>query len=357
MPRDSQPQEAAPGAPSHARDILVLAPNWLGDAAMATPIFPALRRRYPSARITVAGRSAICALLDGLPEIDRFETLPPRPGLGAMIRAAWRFRKPDIAVILPHSFRAALFARLTGARVRLGVDRGGRRLLLTHPVAPQRVNGRITPVYMTEEYLGVLGPIGAPDPGGGLTLRADPRLLADMVEQLPRSEGPVVGFAPGAAFGPSKRWPAERYAAVARRLAQEWDARLVLLTGPGEEDTRRAVLDAADVPFVEPLPGAPGVAALKAAIASLDLLIGNDSGPRHVAVAFGVPVVCIMGPTWPAYSCGPYERGAVLRKEVYCGPCQQPHCATDHRCMTRVTVDEVVEVAARWLPTRGPGVS
>jgi len=163
-----------------------------------------------------------------------------------------------------------------------------------------------------------------------------------------------VGIAPGAAFGPSKRWLPERFAAVADRLHREHNAQCFLLTGPGEEETRDAVLRAAQTPLIEYHDGAPSIARLKAAIAGVDLLIGNDSGPRHIAIAFGKPVVCIMGSTSPAYTQSPWERGEVLRVDVDCGPCQKPICVTDHRCMTGITVERAVAAAAKWLDLPSP---
>ena len=93
-----------------------------------------------------------------------------------------------------------------------------------------------------------------------------------------------------------------------------------------------------------------GIDGLKASIAALDLLVCNDSGTRHVAVAFHVPTVCIMGPTAPVYSEGPFERGEVIRIDVDCGPCQKPVCTTDHRCMTGIPVERVVLSALKVLP-------
>ena len=331
--------------------ILVLAPNWLGDAAMATPALRSLRRTFPGARITVAGRPGTVCLLEGLPHVDALEPIPVQPGAGQLFAVAKRLRPSarDLAVVFPHSFRAALLARLTKARRRLGYDRGGRRWLLTDAEPPNRANGRIEPVYMAREYLDLLRPLGCADDGQGLELHAKEALRARLAEAW-AGEGPLVGFAPGAAFGPSKRWPAERYAAVADALRERVGARCVLLTGPDEADTREAVLKAARHPMLEPQShGADGIAVLKAVISQLDLLIGNDSGPRHVAVAFGVPTVCVMGPTRPVYSTGPYERGYVLRRPVYCGPCQQPTCATDHRCMLRIAPEEVVARAEEVL--------
>jgi heptosyltransferase-2 len=332
--------------------ILALAPNWLGDAAMCTPALRALHRRWPKARLTVAGRASVCALLAGLPWISQSQVLPAQATLQQM-RAAADTCSPGrrgLCVVFPHSFRAALFAWLTRAGTRLGYARGGRTWLLTEAVQPHREGGRIAPIYMAREYLDLLAPLGCKDDNEGLQLAADAAEIA-RVHRLVEGPGPLITIAPAAAFGPSKCWPAARYAAVADRLTADFGARCLLVTGPGEEATRQAVLDAAKTPLLE-LPGGPSVARLKAAIALSDLLIGNDSGPRHMAIAFKKPVVCIMGPTSPRYSSGPWEHGQVLRVDVDCGPCQKPICRTDHRCMTQITPDQVVAAAAAWLPPR-----
>jgi len=156
---------------------------------------------------------------------------------------------------------------------------------------------------------------------------------------------------PGAAFGPSKQWPPERFAAVADALVAEYGARVLLLHGPDEAAVADAVAAHARTPLLR-LPGPPSVAQLKAAVSLLDLMVSNDTGPRHLAVAFGVPVVCVMGPTSPRYTASPWERGEVVRIEVDCGPCQRPYCATDHRCMTGIAPARVVRAAAAWLPAR-----
>jgi len=201
---------------------------------------------------------------------------------------------------------------------------------------------------MGHEYLELVGAIGATDDDRGLELHADDTERDEVQARLPEGR-PIIGIAPGAAFGPSKRWPAERYAAVADALANQLNAACVLITGPGEEETRDAVLQNARTTLILPQEGAPSIAGLKATIASLDLLVGNDSGPRHVAIAFKKPVICIMGPTSPRYSVGPWEQGEVLRVEVDCGPCQQPICVTDHRCMTRIPPEAVVEAVHKHL--------
>lgn len=337
------------------RAILVLLPNWLGDAVMCTPALRALRKRFPVARMMVAGKGGCCAVLDGLPGIDQVLPLPERPGFveTLRLRGALRASKPELVVVFPHSFRAAWLGWLSGAPRRLGVERGGRGLFLSDRIAPYRLEGKRVPRYTALEYLELVGLTGASDDGEGLELHAEEAHL-DAVNLLLEPGRPVVGLAPGAAFGPSKRWLPERFAAVADQLYRDHQAQCLLMTGPGEEETRDAVLRAAKSPIMEYHGGAPSIARLKAAIARVDLLIGNDSGPRHIAIAFKKPVICVMGSTSPAYTESPWERGEVIRIDVDCGPCQKPVCTTDHRCMTGISAARVAEAAARWLDMGGP---
>lgn len=332
------------------KTILAFIPNWLGDVVMCTPALRALKAKYPDATLTVAGKGACCAVLAGLPWVDHLVPLPERPGFlrSFGLRDALRAHSPDVAVIFPHGFRTAWLAWLSGARHRLGVDRGGRWLLLTDALPRFREGGIAVPRYTALEYLEIAARAGAPGDGAGLELAADPGELAEVRGQLEPGR-PVVCIAPGAAFGPSKRWLPERFAAVADALHRNLGAQCVLLTGPGEEDTRAEVLDAVEAPLLDCSGGQHSIGRLKATIAACDLLVGNDSGPRHIAIAFQKPVICVMGSTSPAYTESPWERGEVLRVDVDCGPCQKPHCTTDHRCMTGVTVARVIEAATRFL--------
>jgi len=317
---------------------------------MCTPALRALHRRFPEASIAVAGQAAACDLLEGLPWMAERIPVDPRAGFLAMMRMGRRLHPyaRDMTIVFPHSFRAALLARLAESPRRIGYDRGGRGFLLTDRVAPNRENGVIVPVYMATEYLELIKGLGCEDDGFGLELRADPLTMEDARSRF-KSEGVRVGIAPGAAFGPSKLWPVERFARVADILAERMQAECALLTGPGEEALRESFLKAVRTPVVQCDEGRPSIQMLKATISQLDLLICNDSGARHVAVAFHVPTVCIMGPTSPRYSEGPYERGRVLRMDVDCGPCQKPECETDFRCMTRISVDWVAETALELL--------
>jgi heptosyltransferase II len=333
------------------KHILALAPNWLGDAAMCTPALRALKRRFPNAKLAVAARAGCAQLLAGLPCIDYLFPLPKRPGVISMARIAVQLRSHahDLAVVFPHSFRAAWLAYFAGAQRRLGYDRGGRWMLLTDRVPPYMENGVITPIYTAMEYLSLIAPLGCTDDDAGLELAAAPGEVSK-VKALLTGEGPLVAIAPGAAFGPSKRWPAERYAAVADALTRRAGARCVLITGPGEEDTREIILNTAKCPLLECQSTPPTLERLKAIISQVDLLVGNDSGPRHIAIAFKKPVICVMGSTSPRYTNSPWETGRVVRVDVDCGPCQKPVCTTDHRCMTLIAPEIVAQAALEFLP-------
>lgn len=332
--------------------MLALAPNWLGDTVMCTPAFRALRLKFPNARFTVAANPTCCDLLEDLPWIDGLFRLLPKSSLLPLMRQAKQLApvSSDLTLVFPHSFRSALLARFIGSKQRVGYARDGRAPLLTHAPAPHMEGGHITPIYMASEYLELAGVVGAKDDGAGLELglRQD---LATQAAELLAGKGPVVAITPGAAFGPSKRWMPEAFAETADRLAETCGARCMLLTGADESDIREAVVRHARIPFIALPPEMEGIAALKALIARCDLLICNDSGPRHIAVAFKKPVVCLMGPTSPAYTRGPYETGTVLRVDLECSPCQKPVCPLGHhRCMRDITPDQVVDAAAALLP-------
>ncbi|MCC6144148.1 MAG: lipopolysaccharide heptosyltransferase II [Candidatus Hydrogenedentes bacterium] len=324
--------------------ILALLPNWLGDVAMATPALRALHRRFPEARISVAGRAAGVALLEGLPFITGAHVLPARPGLRQILAAAAALRAPhpELTVIFPHSFRAALLAWVVGSRRRIAQARDGRAWLLTETAPrPKEI------IYTAREYLDLVAALGAQDDGAGLELHADAAHVEAVRAQVSRR--PLIGIAPGAAFGPSKLWPAERFAEAVNRLVQETGGQAVMLVGPGEEEVGARVRAGAKAPILDLQSSPPSIARLKAIVAELDLLICNDTGPRHLAVAFKKPVVCIMGPTSPRYTNSPWERGRVIRIDVDCGPCQKPTCTTDHRCMTGIEVDTVVAAVLEQL--------
>jgi heptosyltransferase-2 len=331
--------------------ILVRLPTWVGDAVMATPALRALRAAHPRAWIGLEGRPPLAELLAGLPFFDAF--LPDRGGLLARTRALRRAR-PDWAVLLPDSPRAALAPFLARVPRRAGYARDPlRRFLLNDPLEPPSEAGRRVPVSMIERYLRITRRLGCPDRGSELELRVDPEAAERVAKELER-RGAAPGarlllVTPGAAFGSSKLWPPAHFARACDELARRRGLLPVVAPAPAERSIARDVaarMSERALLFCEP---EATLAELKALVARASLLLGNDTGPRQIAVALGRPAVVLMGPTDPRHTAHHLERQRVLREPVACSPCHHRRCPIDHRCMTRLGPEAAVAAAEELL--------
>jgi heptosyltransferase II len=337
------------------RAILVRLPNPLGDAVMATPVLRALKRAQPSARLSVLGLPHHQGLLRGNPHVDEF--LPLR---GRTARDLWRrgrelrSRRFDWAVLLPDSPRAAIEPFLARIPRRVGYARDRvRRALVTDWLAPPRENGKRMPLSMIERYLRITRLLGVADAGDALELFVHDAARAKVSAWLDArgaSAGRLLLVTPGASFGASKLWPPAHFAAACDELARRFGMLPLILPAPNPaeiaiarevfEKTRERCL----------LNDSPGdLEELKAFVERASLVLGNDTGPRHVAVALGRPVVTLMGPTDPRHTEHLMQRQRVLREPVECSPCGLPICPIDHRCMTRLAPERAVAAAAELL--------
>ena len=341
-----------------AQRIVVRAPNWVGDVVMATPTFRALRENYPNAYIAIVLRPYVAPILEGAPWFNEVIATEDR-GIGQFMALVRRLKagKFDLAVILPNSFRTALQAFLGRCRRRIGYDRRRRTILLTDPVAaPRDARGRFVPKNMVDYYLTLCQLLGCQNVSqreelfvtDECELRAD--ALLEKHEVGP--EANLIGINPGGAFGGSKIWPADRFAAVADALAERRGARIILFGSPKERPILDAVAAAMQHKPIVAEPADLDLDTLKPLVRRCSLLVTNDTGARHFAVAFDVPVVCIMGSTSPLYTDVNLEHQAIVRVDVDCGPCQKKTCKTDHRCMTRITPDMVLAAADKLLRSR-----
>jgi heptosyltransferase-2 len=159
----------------------------------------------------------------------------------------------------------------------------------------------------------------------------------------------VVGLNPGAKFGSSKCWPPEYFARLADMLEQQWNCRMLLFVGPGETQIADKIMALTKAKVVNTDPDRIDLGLLKPMIQRCDLLITNDTGPRHYATAFKRPVIVIMGPTDPRYTNSNLEQTIVLRKELPCAPCHRKKCPENHECMRGITPDEVLAAAIRLV--------
>ncbi|MCI0499389.1 MAG: lipopolysaccharide heptosyltransferase II [Planctomycetales bacterium] len=341
--------------PARPRTILVFCPNWVGDVVMATPTFECLKQNFPQARRIGLIRRYAQGVVEDAPWFDDLIEINDKTGTG-FSNLVHRIRRlnPDLAIVLPNSFRTALIARLAGVRRIYGYRRNGRTLLLSGGPRPCRQNRRITPVPMAEYYLEICRWLGLDIPPE----RAPRLYISDSLQQkgdrlLERygiSGGDrVIGLNPGAKFGSSKCWPPQFFAKLADLLSERLNCKLLLFTGPGEESIGNRIVQLSQTGIINTGPDQVDLALLKPLVKRCQLLITNDTGPRHFAVAFGVPVAVIMGPTDPRYTHANLEKTIVLRHDLDCSPCHLKECSRDHDCMTEISPEAVLSASERLL--------
>jgi heptosyltransferase-2 len=325
--------------------LLVRGPNWIGDAVMAEPALQALRRRFSAADITLLAKPAVADLFNGHPLIDRI-LLYEDPGRHTGLLGKWtlaaRLRRENfqLAVLFQNAFEAALLTCLAGIPVRYGYATDGRAFLLTDPVP---VPDPRTVLHQVRYYLSMLRPLGVQEEA------QPPRLYVSEEEERKAAERLA-----GSVYGGAKRWLPERFALAADRLADGWrnrtgrPAKTLVVGGPGEERLGQAIgTGMRNRPVV--LSGRTTVRELMAVIKRCNLFLSNDTGPMHIAEAFGVPLVAIFGPTDPRVT-APFENdGTLVRHPVECSPCFLRECPIDHRCMQGITVEMVVDAAMKQV--------
>lgn len=332
------------------QEILVRGPNWTGDWIMATPGFRALRAGFPEARITLQVRSGLEPLAAGAPWFDAVRAVSSYgEGARALVREARAMRSPrfDLGVCLPDSFSAALLMRLAGVRQIVGYRRGWRRPLLHQPVPLPAGQGRRLMLARELHVLGLIESLGCARRGTHLELFVTAAEERETHERLEKEgidpDHAYAVLAPGASYGSSKCWPARSYAAVGDALARA-GARVVVVGTPSERSLVREVTGAMAEPAAA-LAGELSLGGLKALLREAKLLVCNDAGARHIAVAFGVPCVVMMGSTALEKTDLNLDRVQILSADVSCRPCYRRECPIDHRCMTRIAPHHVLDRA------------
>ncbi|MDH5739315.1 MAG: lipopolysaccharide heptosyltransferase II [Nitrospira sp.] len=342
------------------RKILVRAPNWIGDAVMCEPALRGLRSLFPAAELTLLARPTIAELFTAYSGLDRvliYDDKVTHAGIAGKWSLAGSLRRHsfELAVLFQNAFEAAFVAWLAGIPRRYGYATDGRVLFLTEPVAVPR---RDMPVHQVEYYWNMLKPLGlsGEPPLPTLQVSPDEDRMADakFAGAGIDSSDLIIGVNPGSTYGGAKRWLPERFADVARQLAERLEKEerahvaVALLGAKGEESLGKDIASRVDCRSIV-LSGATSIRELMAVVKRCRLLITNDTGPMHIAAAFGVPIVAVFGPT-DSRTTAPYrQERSVVREAVDCAPCLLRECPIDHRCMTRVSVDRVYGTALKQL--------
>ncbi len=335
--------------------LLVRLPNWVGDAVLAAPVIENLRLARPRMEIHLLATPWVADLYAHDPRVNgvvvyeprgRHAGLPGRMRLGREL--ASRF---DLGLLLPNSFDSALVFRLAGLRRIVGFSRDGRGWMLSDAVPAPPVIRR---AHMVEYYLALLTSLNLPVTRRWPELHVSAEGAAWAGQTLAGlGDGPFIGLAPGAAFGPAKRWPAGHFARAARRLAEEMGAR-VLILGSADDAATGDEIAAAVGPAVVNLAGRTSLAQAVALAARLELMLVNDSGLMHLAAALGTPVVALFGPTDPARTGPRSRRSLVLTAPAPCAPCLKTRCDRDDFCLARLDPEEVAQRALAFIGPR-PG--
>jgi lipopolysaccharide heptosyltransferase II len=343
--------------------VLVMGPNWVGDAVMSTPVLANLRRGLPKAKIELLVPAYVAPLFEEHPHVDRVLIHGQQPSWReclAQVRAL-RHRRYDVALLLPNSLRAALWAWMIRPPIRIGYATDGRRWLLTHPISAEDVqpfrrrgaHGCQAWQHQIEAYLRLLASLQIPVVER-LPLLARSNAAEAEAERLWACQGlrrdeRIIGICPGAAFGPAKRWWPERFAALADRLMERLGIAVGLFGSAAEApliDDIRSRMSQPAISFA----GQDTLGSFMALAARCRVLITNDSGAMHIASAVGTPVVAMFGPTDPRRTAPMNPHATVLRHEVRCSPCFRTICPfADHPCMRLIEVEEVYEAVLHRL--------
>jgi heptosyltransferase-2 len=257
----------------------------------------------------------------------------------------------DAILLLTNSLSTGLFAWLSGARRRIGFALHGRRWLLTDPLQEPTEGRRRLPRSAVEHYLDVVQAFGCAEGSRSLELATtqEEERAADLVWKQSgwQANQPVIALNTGGAYGSAKTWPGDRAAELARQLADRYA--VLFLCGPSERESVRAMCQQANHPRVRSLVDQPlSIGLTKACLRRCHAMVTTDSGPRHIAAAFGIPTVTLFGPTDPRWSHNYHTAAIDLQLALRCAPCGQRTCPEKHhQCMRNLQVDQVLAVLPR----------
>jgi len=331
--------------------ILVRAPNWIGDSILALPAIECLSKNFPQSKIWIAAKEWVAGLFSAHDFIKGVIPLPGTDDIKSLLNSAQKIKEldPDIGILFSNSFSSALLFYLAKIPQRWGYSRDGRGILLTKGTT---VKGEEATLHQLNYYLNLISGLGLKTYAPKLSLPLTPEekreaksLLLSFNVDL---NNPLAILSPGASFGPSKRWPASKFAELANLLSERKKTEILIIGSRDENELAETIVFSTRKKAVN-LCGKTTLRLLAGLISHADLFVSNDSGPMHMANALNVPVVAIFGPTNPLIT-GPFqEPAAVVKKDVPCWPCSYRECPFDHRCMINIGAEDVYQACQKFL--------
>jgi heptosyltransferase-2 len=332
---------------SEINRILIRATNWVGDVVMTLPALEAVRESFPKSTMVVLARPWVIPLFESHPMVDGVIPLGKGKasffGLTDILKASLQVRRQkfDLAVLFQNAFEAALITYLGGIRYRVGYDTDHRRLLLSHAVIR---DDKIMNAHQVEYYLSLIKAIGldarSKDPELFVSKEQEEKSLPFLSENGVEQDDFILGMSPGAIYGPAKRWPPERFAAIGDMAVDRWGAKVMIFGSGQEKGICARVSTAMNHPSIN-LCGGTEIGELIALIRRCNLFVSNDSGLMHVASALKVPLVAIFGSTNPVATGPRGPRSRIVRHQVDCAPCMRPECPRDFQCMLNIEPEDV----------------
>ncbi len=319
---------------------------------MQIPALRELRRVFPAAHITLCTRAWAQGIFQDADFIDDIVLIEPNESIFQQAKK-WRKAKFDLAILFTNSFQTAFISKLGKVKKRFGYANEGRSFLLTNAIEKPIWKDEKHEIYyylnlITEVEQHYFGTVSAQNPTFDLTVS---ELRKTNAREILESNGvdlskKLVAFCAGSTNSRAKRWQSESYAKLSDRFQSELNANIILIGDQSELDVSLEVVEKSKIkPIV--LTGKTSLAESTAILSLCDLLVSNDTGPAHISAALGTKTIVIFGPTNPKTT---YPIGAeIIRQEVECSPCMLRDCPIDHRCLTRISADEVFEKCVKIL--------
>ena len=323
-------------------NLLVRSPNWLGDACMTLPAVRALRKGRPDLRLTVLAPAKLAEFWKAMPEVDDVIGKEKDDSIGKVAARVVERGHFDAAILFTNSTRSTLEIARAGVPRLVGY-KGSLRARWLHQVVPEPSEKRKgPPEHHATRYLLLAANCGAKTDGADLHAPAGVR---------EGEEPDLIGICAGAEYGPAKRWPLDRFAAVIRQMSAQWPhLQWAFFGAPNEKAMGEALSRLVPGSRHTNLVGKTSLTELMAQLRRCRVLLTNDTGTMHLAAALGVPTVSIFGSTEPVLTgpLGSFHR--VVRHHVPCSPCFKRECPFGHyACMTGVSPERVAGVLGETL--------
>lgn len=335
-----------------AKKILIIGPSWVGDMVMSQSLYITVKQQHPMAKLHVMAPAWCCALLERMPEVDKAIVMPLGHG---DFKLAERFRLGrqlstegyDWAIVQPNSMKSALIPLFAGIKNRTGWKGESRYGLLN-----DLRNNKADFPLMVERYAALAYPKTNMKSSHCIPAIPWPKLQIDLnnqqqalIELNLNIQKPIVSLCPGAEFGPSKRWPEQHYAEVARHQIEL--GKQVWIFGSAKDiPVAEAIRHYLPTELQEHCHILAGKTSLHQAIDLMSLsatVVSNDSGLMHIAAALQRPLVAIYGSTSPKYTPPLAERVAIVHTDIECRPCFKRKCPLGHlKCLKELPPSRVI---------------